>query len=216
MENKNCPWYSETVYRHDYKDKKHIFDYKKETAKLVKTESAQKLEKSKDKSLDPVLISGEFARNLHVNNEQMPYVVKDHPIIKNRHEEYEHFLNRFKNCECCRFCRDFSNPPVDYERVFKMLQRRKLSVYQNDYDSTSYGRIYTDKFMFMKPQKTAFKDVSDFLEVARSPNYKPWQRSSANVVLKTGTSIYCKEISQRAEDRLKIPGPLDPYTLRKV
>lgn len=218
MENTDCPWYKETVYMHDFKDKKHIFDYKKETEALEppKTEAFKRAERAKHDSHDPVLISGQFARNLHVKNELMPYIVKDHPMVKNRHEEYEHFLNRFKNCQCCKFCRDFSDPPVDYEKVLEMLRRQRKTVYQNDYFCKSYGRDYIDRFMFMKPQQVMFKDVSDFSEVATSSNYKPSQRSAVNEVLKTGASTYYNEISRRAEDRIKIDGPLDPFTSRHV
>lgn len=218
MENIDCPWYKETVYKHDFKDKKHIYDYKKETEalELLKTEEAKRLERAKLDSYDPVLISGQFARNLHVKNELMPYIVKDHPMVKNRHEEYEHFLNRFKSCQCCKFCRNFSEPPVDFEKVHEMLRRQKLSVYQNDYSSESYGRNYTDRFMFMKPQQVMFKDVSDFSEIANGPNYKPAQRPNVNDILKTGTSVYYNEIARRAEDRIKVEGPLDPFTSRKV
>lgn len=218
MENEDCPWYKETVYKHDYKDKRHIFDFKKETEELelLKTEEARRAERAKLDSYDPVLINGQFARNLHVKNELMPYIVKDHPMVKNRHEEYEHFLNRFKNCQCCKFCRDFSEPPVDFEKTFDMLRRQRKSVYQNDYSCTSYGRNYTDRFMFMKPQHVSFKDVSDFSRVANGTNYKPSQRTSVNDILKTGTSVYYNEISQKAQNRIKIVGPLDPFTSRKV
>lgn len=218
MENKACPWYNESVYKHDFKDKKHIFDYQKETEalELLRTEAARKEYQAKLDSFDPVLINGQFARNLHVENELMPYIVKNHPIVRNRHEEYKDFLNRFKKCQCCRFCRDFSEPPVDFERVLDMLRRTKKTVYQNDYSCTTYGRNYTDKFMFMKPQQVAFEDVSDFAKVAAVRNYNPAQRSLVNGVLKTGTSMYYNEIARRAQDRNKIVGPLDPFTLRKV
>lgn len=216
--NTDCSWYKETVYNRDFKDKKHIFDYKKETESLEppKTDGAKRIERAKLDSFDPVLISGQFARNLHVQNELMPYIVKDHPMVKNRHEEYEHFLNRFKNCQCCKFCRDFSKPPVDYEKVLKMLQRQRKTIYQDDYSCKSYGRDYIDRFMFMKPQQLSYKDITDFSEVATGPNYKPSQRSTVNDIFKTGTTIYYKDISRRAEDRIKIDGPLDPYTFRKV
>lgn len=218
MEINDCPWYKETVYKHDYKDRKHIFDYKKATEKFepIKTEDDMKAERAKLDSLDPVLINGQFARNLHVQNELMPYIVKDHPMIKNRHEEYEHFLNRFKNCECCRFCRDFSKPPVNYDQVLDILRKKKLTVYQHDYSSDGYGRSYTDKFFFMKPQQVAFQDLCDFQDIATGPSYRPFQRQSINSILKTGRTVYINEISKRAEERLKIEGPLDPYTNRKV
>lgn len=161
-------------------------------------------------SEDPLIIDGNCANNLNINNKPLPKVLSDHPTIKPANEEYFSFIDRIEKRSPVLYNRFFKDAKIDKEYIEKEINDINKTEYQYKYSPNEFlplsGYVRLLRRNLRKPRDWKFHDTTyrnsyshilecgDLREVIKSSDFRIPSRcpiaDELNRIYKTGRSVY--------------------------
>ncbi|XP_034114583.1 uncharacterized protein LOC117574751 [Drosophila albomicans] len=187
---------------------------------------------------DPALISGHYANNLKVNNNEIK--TRTWPYAMDWREDYRQFLRRTKWCNEEIYKLFFECPPVRYDQVEAYLKDLRKTIYWSDYSPDEYVSLISQKTI--KPSdsadsKTQSKDIQttygnyynrlqelgdNFYKqkpIPKDMSLDEFRENMRKLFRKYDLSTYFEEVCVpalvTAKDGKMPAGPIDRYTLRR-